>query len=440
MLLEAVTAGRITRVLINIPPGMMKSLLVSVFWPAWEWGPGGHPEYRYFTTSYKEDYATRDARKMRDLVVSPWYQTLWGDKVQLTRNGESSFENAQRGNREAVPIKSMTAGRGDRVIIDDPHSIDTAESENDRIKTTRTFREAVTSRTNDAMASAIIVVMQRLHSNDLSGVILELGGYVHMMLPMRFEPDRRCSIPEIDFVDPRVEEGALLFPVKFPKEAVERDEKILGSYAVAGQYQQRPVPREGGLFKLEWIKIVDAAPAMGTRVRRWDLAATEEKQGTDPDWTVGLRMLEANKAFYIEDVVRFRGSSLAVEQAVKNTADQDGKQVYIRLPQDPAQAGKSQKLNYVQMLAGFNVRGRPETGSKTDRASPLSAQAEAGNLYLVRGPWNKLFLEEIGLFPGAPHDDQVDAAAGAFNDLVELRNTQAVHAAAIVVTAPRREW
>lgn len=435
-LLEAVTAGKITRLLINIPPGMMKSLLVSVFWPAWEWGPGGQPGLRYFTASYKEDYATRDARKMRDLVASAWYQALW--PMELIRNAEGDFENAAHGNRKAVAMASMTAGRGDRVIIDDPHSVDTAESDNDRAKTARTFREAVTSRVNDAVGSVIVVIMQRLHSNDLSGVILSLGGYVWACLPMEFEVATRCSIPEIGFTDPRTEEGELLFPARFPKEAVERDKIIMGSYAVAGQYQQRPVPRLGGLFRTDKIKIVKFAPSgHGTRIRRWDLAASEQAPGTDPDWTVGIKMAKIAGAFYVEDCIRFRGTAMAVANRIKATAVSDGKEVYVRLPQDPGQAGKAQKLSFVAMLAGWKVRVRPETGSKVDRAEPFSVQVEGENVFMVEGPWNNAFLEELGLFPGAPHDDQVDAAAGAFNDMLEIENTRALMVAPIIVTAPR---
>jgi len=436
-LLEAVTAGKITRLLINIPPGMMKSLLIGVLWPAWEWGPGGKPGLRYFTASYKEEWATRDSRKMRDLVASPWYQALWGDKITLIRTGEADFENSMHGGRMAVPMASMTVGRGDRVIIDDPHSVDTAESDTDRAKTARTFREAVTSRVNDAMASVIVVVMQRLHSNDLSGVIIALGGYVHFMCPMEFELARRCSIPEIGFVDPRTEEGELLFPARFPKAAVERDKATLGSYAAAGQYQQRPVPREGGLFKRGNFAIVGAAPAKGIRVRRWDLAASERTPGTDPDWTVGLKMVKSGGAYYIEHVIRFRGSAKLVANTIRNTAETDGKDVYVRLPQDPGQAGKSQKLSFIQMLAGWKVRIRPETGSKVDRAEPLSVQAEGENVYLVKGPWNETFLEELELFPGAPHDDQVDGASGAFNDILEIEGMTAPIMAPIIVTAPR---
>lgn len=417
--LEAVTDGLITRLLINIPPGTMKSLVASVFWPAWEWGPRGFPAMRYLTTSYAEKYVKRDSRRMRDLVASEWYRSLWPE-IELQRAGEMSFENTKRGVREGMPFASLTGGRGDRVVIDDPHSTETAESDAAREATTRIFRESVPTRLNNPATSAIVVIMQRLHEKDVSGVIGSLGlGYEHLMLPMEFDPKRRCRT-SIGFKDPRTQEGELLFPERFPREVVERDKKIMGAYAVAGQFQQRPAPREGGMFQRTDFEIVEAAPATSNKVRRWDFAATDpKKKGSgDPDWTVGLLLSEHRGIYYVEDVVRDRKSPAGVETMLKNTASQDGKRIRIVIPQDPGAAGKSNVAHLVRMLVGYDVRSTPETGSKVERANPVSAQAEAGNIKLVRGPWNEAFLEEVSMFPSGAHDDQVDALSGAFAELV----------------------
>jgi predicted phage terminase large subunit-like protein len=253
----------------------------------------------------------------------------------------------------------------------------------------------------------------------MSGEIIARNmGYETLVLPMEFERDRRC-VTSIGFSDPREKDGDLLFPQRFPREIVERDKQAMGSYAVAGQFQQRPAPREGGMFKRAWFEIVDAVPANVKRVRRWDLAATSFSGSNDPDWTVGVRMARApDGIFYVEDVVRLRGSAAEVERAIKNTATQDGKAVAIRLPQDPGQAGKAQAAAYIRLLAGFDVRAQPETGAKQVRARPLEAQAEAGNVKLLRGAWNDAFIAELCDFPSGDHDDQVDAAANALSDLV----------------------
>ena len=257
--LEAITGGGFNRLMINQPPGTMKSLVASVFWQAWEWGPANLPGLRYLTTSYVDTYVRRDCRKARDLVQSEWYRTLW-PHVVLERDNEADFENTARGGRRGMPFASLTAGRGNRVIIDDPHSTETVESDAERRTATRIFRESVPSRLNDPVRDAIVVIMHRLHPDDICGVIDRLGlDYVKLILPMEFETGRRCETPV--FRDPRQYEGELLFPERFPREALDPEKHTLGSHAYAGQYQQRPTAREGGMFKRHWFNIVSSSPA-----------------------------------------------------------------------------------------------------------------------------------------------------------------------------------
>ena len=414
--LEAVTDGRINRLLINVPPGSSKSLLVSVMWQAWEWGPRGLSSMRYLTTSFNDGPVKRDTRKCRDLMLSDWYRALWPE-VELNRTGETSFSNTKTGTREGVPFGSLTSQRGDRLVIDDPHSTETAESAADRLATTRKFREGAQNRLNDQEQSAIVVIMQRLHEEDVSGVIADIGmEYVHLMLPMEFEPERACST-EIGFTDPRNEDGELLDPIRFGPDAVAKLKRDMGSYAYAGQYQQRPTPRSGGMFQRSDFEIVDAVPAGGKRCRAWDFAASKEKPGKQPDWTVGLRMMQIGGVFYVEDVDRGRWSPNEVEKKLKNTATQDGLGVIIRMPQDPGAAGKSDAATKVKLLAGHTVKVATVSGEKSLRATPAAAQAEAGNVKLLRGAWNKDFLDEVCTFPNAQFDDQVDAFADALNEL-----------------------
>lgn len=414
--LEAVTRGEITRLLINVPPGSSKSLLVSVMWQAWEWGPCGLRSMRYLTTSFNDGPVKRDTRKCRDLILSEWYQALWPE-VKLKRAGETSFENTGTGTREGVAFGSLTSQRGDRLVIDDPHSTETAESPAERTATTRKFREGAQNRLNDQERSAMVVIMQRLHEEDVSGTIKSVGmDFVHLMLPMEFEPARRCETA-IGFKDPRTYDGELLDPVRFTRSAVDKLKRDMGSYAYSGQYQQRPSPRSGGMFQRGDFEIVDAVPAGAMRCRAWDFAASKETPGKQPDWTAGLRMAHVGGVFYIEDVRRDRWTPGDVEKNLKNTASQDGLNVRIRMPQDPGAAGKADAGTKLKLLAGYDVKALPVSGDKATRAKPASAQAEAGNVKLVRGPWNDAFLDEVCTFPNGTFDDQVDAFADALNEL-----------------------
>ncbi len=198
---------------------------------------------------------------------------------------------------------------------------------------------------------------------------------------------------------------------------VERERLLLGNWKV------RAAAR--ALFRREWFPIVDAVPSGGRVVRSWDLAATEKKAiGHDPDWTACVRVRRVADAsdaragtFYVEAAMRLRGTPAAVEKAILNTAAQDGPGVAIRLPQDPGQAGKAQADTYVRKLAGHEVHAVIPSGDKVSRAGPASAQAEAGNIRLVRAEWNDELLDELEAFPAGRHDDWVDALADAINEL-----------------------
>ncbi|MGN8022274.1 phage terminase large subunit [Phyllobacterium sp. 22229] len=417
--LEAVTQGRINRLLINVPPGSSKSLLVSVMWQAWEWSIGKRT-MRYLTTAFNDGPVKRDTRKCRDLLMSDWFQSLWPE-VKLNRTGETSFSNTSTGNREGISFGSLTSQRGNRLVIDDPHSTETAESPVERVATTRKFREGAQNRLNDQEADAIVVVMQRLHDEDVSGVIKKLGmEYVHLMLPMEFEPERRCST-SIGFIDPRSEDGELLDPVRFPREVVEKLKRDMGAYAYAGQYQQRPTPREGGLFKREWFsgKIVNQAQPGTVWVRHWDLAATKKVTAAR---TAGVKLgRQPDGTFVVGHVVKIQEEGLAVRTLIQTQAEVDGQDVRISLPKDPGQAGKVQSQDMVKMLAGYKVTAESETGDKTVRAEPFASQCEAGNVFLVQGAWNDDYLDELCMFPGGAFKDQVDASSGAFGKLLNAK-------------------
>lgn len=414
--LEAITRGQITRLLINVPPGTMKSMATAVFWPAWEWGPCDRPSMRFIGASHEEGLATRDSVKMRRLVQSQWYQDRWPLRMVSDQNAKTYFENQDTGWRQACPVKSMTGRRGDRVAWDDPHSVEDAHSASALGVANRVFRETLPTRLNSPEHSAIVVVMQRLSEKDVSGLILsEEFGYDHLCLPMEYEGPRKAT--SIGFVDPRREVGELLFPERFPRAVVDRDKKIMGPYAVAGQLQQRPAPPTGGEFDVNMIQIVDAIPAGVVRwCRGWDLAATEGAG----DYTAGpkLGVLKDGRVI-VADVVREQYGTAKRDLLIKNTAARDGMgMVKQSLPQDPGQAGKGQVAALTAMLAGHNVHGSPETGDKVVRARPLASQVNQGNVLMLRAPWNTDFTDELKLFPNGLHDDQVDGASRAYAGLI----------------------
>jgi len=414
--LEAVTCGQIRRLLINVPPGTAKSLLTAVFWPAWEWGPRARPQLRYLGFSYSDRLSVRDNRRCRLLLESTWFQERWPLAVIADQNQKTLFENHARGWRMASSVAGVgTGARADRLLVDDPHHVADGESPAKLERARLWFTEVLPTRLNDPRRSAVVVIMQRVHERDLAGEILARDlGYEHLMLPMAYEPERHCRTG-IGFSDWRTREGELLFPERFPAEVVERDKKVMGSYATAAQLQQRPAPRGGGMIRVERLSIVADWPRHAATVRVWDLAATAEGAGADPDYTAGVKMVEQDGLFWIVDVVRGRWSAAEVEAVVAHTARRDGPGTPVQLKQEPGGAGKSVVDHFTRrVLRGFAVHAERDSGSKVLRAQPFAASVEAGNVRLVKGGWNEAFLDEARLFPAGAHDDQVDAAADAW--------------------------
>lgn len=434
--LEAITNGRIRRLVINVPPGTMKSSLVNVFWPAWEWGPRGMPHLRYLATSHNMANSGRDNLKMRRLVVSDWYRERW-PHVRLTRdqNEKINFETTATGFRIAAAASGITGKRGDRVLIDDPHSVDSAASDAMRADTNEWFTEAVPTRLNSPEHSAIVVVMQRLHEEDITGTILDNPelGYEHLMLPMRFEADRRC-VTGIGFMDPRQEDGELLFPARFPEHVVRELEASLKSYGTAGQLQQRPEPRGGGILRREWWQIWDDEtalrhgvpsgahfPAMQYRIATVDGAFTEKAEN-DPSafqiWGVWKdprtrrmhAMLQWAWADYLTladlrrriaaDCRRFKVDRLLVENKGSG----------ISLAQELRRTYSSEAW-VVHTLD-------PGKLDKVARAHRVSAMLESGVVWAPDRQWADRVISECSKFPRGKHDDHVDAMVQA---LVFLR-------------------
>jgi predicted phage terminase large subunit-like protein len=435
--LEAVTRGEITRININVPPGCMKSLTTSVFWPTWTWIH--QPWARFVAFAYSEDLTIRDNKKMRALIESELFQKHWGHVFQPNPKewGAEKIANDKTGFKLATSIGGVGTGeRGDYIIIDDPHNVREGESDAKRNSAVMWFGETLPTRVNDQEKSAMVMIMQRVHESDVAGFILQnlSDDWEHLCLPMRFEPDHpSLSKTSLGFTDWRTEDGELLWPDRFPDSAVQALERTFraagGEYAIAGQLQQRPAPREGGMFKRDDFIIIDPrdVPKGGQSVRGWDLAATKGERGKSgrAAYTVGLRLkrvrLGDKTAYYIEDVVRGQWSPHTVDEKILEAARADGRACTQDFPQDPGQAGKSQVAHFSSILDGYEFVFSPETGSKEDRARPFSSQVEAGNVYLVRAPWNGAFLAEAENFPNGSTKDQIDAASRAYSKLIRRR-------------------
>ena len=261
--LEAVTRGEIRRLLISVPPRCSKTSLVNVCWPAWIWaqaeqGPLSGPQVRFMCISYGQTLSIDIATTARRLVMGEWYQSNWGRRVQILEDQASKENFATRagGFRLATSMGGATLGRGgDIKILDDPNSVQQAESDIEREQAIRTYDEALATRETDPSISAEVIIMQRLHERDIAGHVIDTRnrGLIHVMLPMEFDP-RRATDTEWGS-DPRTEDGELLWPDQFPEAVVEDRKRQLGPYASAGQFQQSPVTRGGNIVKREWWRL-----------------------------------------------------------------------------------------------------------------------------------------------------------------------------------------
>lgn len=296
--LEAVTRGDITRLLINVPPGFSKSLICNVFWPAWEMGPKGMPHLRYIAFSYAAYLTERDNAKFRDVITHKIYRDLWGDVFKATGIGVVKVSTDKTGWKFASSVSGVGTGeRGDRVLCDDPHSVGQGESDVIRNKTVRWFDEAMSNRLNDMNKSAIVVIMQRVHEVDVSGFIIKKGaGYVHLCLPMEFD-GRKCRTylgrdengRPIIWEDPRTEYYELAWPERYDDKSLAQFRN--NSFLWAGQYQQMPKPRGGGLFKDDWWQFIDVPqgsppPPMDYVVASLDSAYTKNERNDPSGFTV----------------------------------------------------------------------------------------------------------------------------------------------------------
>lgn len=452
--LEAVTAGELPRLIINVPPRTMKSLTVSVFWPAWEWLTS--PHIRWLYASYAEDLSQRDSLKCRRLIRAEGgrqdgtlferigYQgvlRLLGQSWSLMKDQDAKrkYETTATGMRLATSVGGLATGEGgDRIVVDDPLNAKQARSETERQAANVWWDETMTTRFNSASGVAVIV-MQRLHEDDLTGHLLEQGGWHHLCLPGEYEPRHKHTYPpkvklpsgrEISG-DPRTTEGELLEPVRLSGDRLAELRRSLGSYGFAGQIQQRPSPQEGGMFKRGWWRYwtardVPSADEWDRLIQSWDLTFKDTKSASG-SYVVGQVWAARAADRYLLAQVRgrmdFTGTVKAIE-AVSREWPTSAKLVEEK-------ANGAAVISTLKGKIGGLVPVEPE-GGKEARAAAVEPFVEAGNVYLpagehiptVRGyPATSVadFIEEHAMFPNGRHDDQVDAHSQALTYLARRR-------------------
>jgi predicted phage terminase large subunit-like protein len=465
--LEAITDGHVlddgspyNRLLINVPPGTMKSMIVNIFWPSWEWGPKNMPHMRYICAAHQQGLAIRDSTKMRRLVTSEWYQDRWGDRVKLTgdQNAKTKFENTATGFREALAAGSITGSRGDRVLIDDPHSVESANSEAMRHTTLEWFTEAVPTRLNNPKTSAIVVIMQRLHEEDVSGVILERKGfqgvYDHICLPMRYEAWRDGVATKLGYADPREEEGELLFPQRFPPEVVDRDEAAMGPYAVASQHQQVPSPRGGNVVKDSWWQLWEQShfPSLDFVVASIDTAYSTkaEERGDfsamtvwgvfsgDPAATATRSVDRYGKGFDGYVNTSYTSDLNAVPRVILMRAWAERLELHelVEKIAKDCKALKVDKLLIENKAAGHSVAQEirrlfshepwavqmydPKSIDKLGRLYSVQHLFAEGMIYAPGVTWAEAVIRQVSSFPRGKHDDLVDTVSMALRHLRDL--------------------
>lgn len=414
--------------MIFAPPQHGKSELVSVRLPAF-W-LGRRPDDPVILASYGADLAEWKSRQVRQIVEGGEFRALFPEIA--TRRDSRAVNQWQiaerRGFLKAVGVGGPVTGHGALLgVIDDPfENWEQAQSVTHRNRVWEWYRG--TFRTRIWEGGAIILIMTRWHEDDLAGRLLQqdAGLWRVLRLPALAEtPAERDTNNAklhlgVGLPDPLGRApGAALCPGRFSVAALAALKTDVGSLVWSAEYQGAPTLPEGGMFKRAWLPIVDAAPAAGKTVRYWDKAATSG----GGDFSVGAKLRRGEDGgYYVLDVARGQWSAGERNRVMAQTAALDGPECEIWVEQEPGSGGRESAEDSLRLLAGYTVHREPVTGEKSVRAMPLAAQAEAGNVHLVRGAWNGPFIEELTAFPTGTNDDQVDAASGAFNKLAGRRS------------------
>lgn len=426
--LEAVAHGKIQQLLINVPPGHAKSLLVAVIWPAWVWT--WNPRWRAVFASYADDLAVRDSVRCRQIIESDWYQRsfvrgAW--KLRGDSNRKDDFINTASGRRLSTSVGGKGTGeRGDCIVVDDPLNATDARSEAARKSAVYWWDRTMSTRLNDPRKGSRVIIAQRLHEDDLPGHVLAQGGYEHLCLPSEYNPAKPCATSI--WRDPRTEPGELLFPELFTREVL-ADLKIrLGSIGYAAQHDQMPVPEGGGMFQRSWWRFWKpdgTAPDIGPRPEGCSAAPARAlpalqnvvvsvdatfKDGTKNDFVVMTVWGQHGADRFL--LARWRGQWGFNDTCTKLQALCKAYPLaYRKLIEDKAN-GPAIIDALKSKVPG--IVGVDPMGGKESRASAIQPMVEAGNVYLPDGaPWLDEWVAEWGAFPYGKHDDQVDSGSQA---------------------------
>lgn len=414
--LEAVAYGKIKNLVINIPPGCMKSLLVSVFFPVWLWACVD-PSRKWMFASFDAQLSLRDATKAKELLDSAWFRARWGNRVGLYKGNRaesaSEYYTNARGMRFSTSVAGKATGWHSHVqVVDDPiKPKDTkggSEATGVKLEECKQWwTSTMATRKADPACFARIVVMQRVHDLDLSGVCLESGEYEHLCLPMEFDPERACRTSVGG--DWRTEPGGLLWPERFDQAAVEQLKEQLGPWDYEAQENQRPLPRSGGIFADAKFPTFRELPERRMQwLQSWDMRFKDSK--TSGAYVVGTVWAYRGADFYLVAVYRGRWSFTETITRVRQ-ATLDWPLATLKLVEDKAN-GPAVVDTLKSEIPGI-VLVDPQ-GGKESRANAVAPYFESGNVYLREGAvWSLDVQSELLSFPRGKYDDIVDSISQA---------------------------
>lgn len=406
--LEEMRTGNVRRLAVNMPPRNLKSILISVAWVAWRLGHD--PRLNFVNVSYSVELATKHARDCRSIMQSSLYKRLFpGTRISEKRSALHDFETTDGGGRLATSITGTLTGRGgDIIIIDDPIKPDEADSETTRKSVNEWFSSTLSSRLDDKGTGSIVVVMQRLHEDDLCGMLLGRGGWSSLSLPVIATEEGIIPMTRGRVFKRKI--GDVLHPERESRKILEELKRSMGSARFEAQYQQSPIPAVGNMIQTAWLKYYDPEhpPVGGQIVQSWDTAS---KDGVHNDYSVCVTALVRHSQVYILNVWRDRVNFPDLLKAVTAVAERFRPNVLLI-----ENAASGTQLFQVLRDRHFPfvpvpLARRPEL-DKVTRLAAVSAQIEAGKLFLPEhASWLEAFRHELLGFPNAKHDDEVDALA-----------------------------